>query len=197
MRSLRGTSVILVMLFGFLLTGAPAIGGKPPDPYAGWLTYRNKQYGIEFRYPPNLKIRVLDPHTGGIPTLRLDLLLVDKAGGPYAFVVNLLVNEAMADPMTSVPTKPFLKKVCKQYQERRYNGYEVIHCVTCGRAACAWEFYHLGKYVYDWMCCYNKTGFDEEPDNSKYPILKIIKSARYGGRRDGTQKMPGAPVKRK
>jgi hypothetical protein len=178
--SLRPVVTMLVIISIVLAAGVHAADKeKPSDPYAGWLTYSNEKYGVQFRYPPNLELRILNPDTGSIPTLRLHILLVDKSGGPYDFAVSLMVNEAMNDPMTYVPDKPFLKKVCRKYQERHYNGYEVIRCVTCGSAACSWNIYHLGKYVYHWMCCYNKTGYDEEPTDSKYPVLSIIKSARY------------------
>ena len=178
--SFRAVDLILVLLSIVLAVSVSAADKKTPsDPYANWITYHNEKYGVEFRYPPNLALRILDPDNGGLPTLRLHVLLVDKSGGPYDFAVSLMVDEAMNDPMTSVPDKASLKKVCKKYQERHYNGYEVIRCVTCGSAACSWHIYHLGKYVYHWMCCYNKTGYDEEPTDSKYPVLSIIRSARY------------------
>lgn len=146
--------------------------------YSGWRTYSNSDYGVSFRYPPTMKMLVLNPQAPGIPNLVLRIVLKTKSK-PMTNIVGLFVLKPDKNSMVLYPSKAFLKKTCRNYGELKYGGYEVLRCVSCGRAACSWTMYHLGRFAYEWVDIRPKTPRSYAPGNHGYPVLDIIKSAHY------------------
>lgn len=163
-----------------LMLAVSAVGAhqSPSGIYFGWRVYSNPEYGVSFQYPPTLKVLVLNPEAMGIRNLVLRVVLKTKSR-PMKNLLELRILKPTKNPMVLYPSKAFLKKVCRNYKEQNYGGSEVLRCVGCGRAACSWTMYHLGRFAYEWVDLRTKGPKDYAPNNRGYPVLDIIKSAQY------------------
>lgn len=105
----------------------------------------------------------------------------DKSG---EVALRILVVQTAGNRMVAVHDRPFLRKVCKNYEEFRVGGRSAVNCVTCGSAACSWTVYVLGKTEFTMLSLHNDSREGVRPEDRKFPLRKIIDSFSWDTKYD-------------
>lgn len=132
---LKSIFKVTTLVVFVVMTAAFVADAKTPQETDKWTNFTNPALGYSFRYPKYLHLvhrPLAEMHIEGLIDA-IDL----KAESESSSVFRVLVVDAHASRSAWTSDAPFLRKVCKAYQEFQIDGRLAINCVTCGSAACA------------------------------------------------------------
>ncbi len=165
----RSLIPILVLLAGVL----PSPKGALPHVYV------NDRAGFTIRYPDNLRPvetdpKQLDPEGEMGWKLVVDFVTLEQNPTPVLRVIGIWPTPTHP-PMDLRTVRPG----CKTYHETTVGGRRAGICVSCGRAACAWDVHVPGPPDFLILSLDPDAGALSEPQDGAYPIKSMIESMRF------------------
>jgi len=149
----------------------------------GWVSYRNTTTGLNFRYPPSLRVHQRDPQQFGLQGAELIVDLVgDTKLNPGTVVLRFIVNRGEATPLTVSQRLKSLRTGCKSLSYIYLDRHRVPVCVSCGRAACHWSVEVLQPRECTILTLLGGADYDEgqpPPRDGIFPLLSIIETLHF------------------
>jgi hypothetical protein len=168
-----------VIVLAFLCIGAPQASAQAPH----WIKFRDAETGLSFRYPPELRVRELDPGKFHLPNLEKVVELIgDTKLNPGTIVLRFLVKRGRTTPRTAASEFNRLRQVCRSASSINVGGHQAAVCVSCGRGAFHWQVEVLQPRQCTIVTLLGGADAQQAlppPHDGRFPLLSIIKTVYF------------------
>lgn len=150
----------------------------------GWVEYRNAKTGLSFRYPPDFRIREVDPK--GFPEDTETVTDVIGNPDPGLSVLRFIIHRGWTTPGTAAAKGQEMREFWRGNSEgtltpMKLDGHEAFIQVFCGGRSgnCQWSVEILQPRECTILSFVTEPGFDAPSDDYYpyyFPVLSIIQT---------------------
>ena len=150
---------------------------------ARWSRFHDRQTGLSFRYPPDLRIRRRDPRKFNLPAVHSIVELVgDTRANPGTVVLRFLVKRGNTSSAEREKRREFLRSGCSTSSPMMIGGHEAVVCVSAASAAVRWSVEILQPRECTIVTLLGGADAAQAlppPHDGEFPLLSIIRTVRF------------------